>query len=66
MTFDAMDAKGRGLLARADLAALQTPETFETPFSRTEVDAVLRDLDADGSGAAERLRSSSRRRRQLF
>ena len=45
-----MDAKGRGLLARADLAALQTPETFETPFSRTEVDAVLRDLDADGSG----------------
>ncbi|KAJ8602936.1 hypothetical protein CTAYLR_001512 [Chrysophaeum taylorii] len=43
LAFDALDARGRGLLVRADLKTLG--------WSETEVDVAFAALDADGSGA---------------
>ncbi|CAH0364037.1 unnamed protein product [Pelagomonas calceolata] len=52
--FDALDRRGRGLASRRDLEkVLCAKKFFERAFTRTELDVVLTQLDADGSGCVD-------------
>lgn len=54
VAFDALDKRSRGLCSRRDLErTLCKKSFFEQGLTRTELDVVLRDLDADGSGCVD-------------